>query len=85
VGVDGTTPPRASWRQVCDYHLVRKVSVSPCVANRPSLCRLLRASVNNVCAHEVEGQSADEEKQDIRVGIHDLDKILKIRQQYRES
>jgi hypothetical protein len=32
------------------------------VANRPSLCRLIRASVNNICAHDVEGQSADEDQ-----------------------
>ena len=55
------------------------------MANRPSFCGLFRASVNNVCPHDVEGQSADEEKQEVRVGIHDLDKILKIGQQYRES
>lgn len=54
------------------------------VANRPCLCRLLRASVNNVCAHEVEAQSANEDHQDIRIGIHDLNKVLKIGKQYSE-
>jgi hypothetical protein len=78
VGVNGTTPPRASWRQVRNRVPVRKVSVSPGVADKSSLCTLLRASVNNICPHQVEGQSADEEKQDIRVDVHDLDEILKI-------
>ena len=34
--------------------------------------------MNNIGAHKVEGQSADEDQQDVRIDIHDLDEILEI-------
>ena len=55
------------------------------VADRRSSVRLIGALVNDIRAHEVESQSADEDQYDVGISVHYPDEILKIGEQYGES
>jgi hypothetical protein len=55
------------------------------VADSASFRKLVRALVNNISAHEIKGQSTDEDQYDVRIRVHYPDEILKIGKQYGES
>ncbi len=48
------------------------------VANMSSARGLLCALMDNVRAHEIEGQCADKDQYDVRISVHDPDETLKI-------
>jgi hypothetical protein len=55
------------------------------VTDSVSFRKLVSALVNNICAHEIKGQSTDKDQYDVGIGVHYPDEVLEIGKQYGES